>query len=726
MPDLLPPGRDTRHLRPGLVHPEDRANVAAAFDRVLTNGTPAELDHRVVRPDGQVAWVFLAVEPREDAAGRHIGLSGVCQDVTTRTQVETALQETVEELTRASKLAGLLTELTVHANEAASVADAMRKALESVCAYTGWPVGHALVRSPEDPGSLVSLGVWHLAEPSRFSSFRKQSEEIRFPRGHGLPGWTFESGEPVWISDLSLADGFVRRQAADACGLAAAFALPIIVRADTVGVLEFFGTAVQEPDEPLLRVTSIMGAQLGRVLEREAAEKRLVQQALYDGLTGLPNRALLMDRLQQSLLRGKRKPSQVVVLYLDIDDFKVINDSGGHAAGDDVLSALSTRLGDTLRAGDTVGLLGPSLLARLGGDEFAIVLEDCAAPEAVADRIRAQLKEPLQVAGGEVFVSVSVGSAFAATASSGASAEDVLTAANVAMHEAKRAGKGKHVAFEPIMQENSRRRHEIGDELHRAVENGEFELHYQPVVTLKGGAICGAEALVRWRHPVRGLVPPNDFIGRAEETGLILPIGEWVLQEACQQAVSWREAFGVDLTMAVNVSGRQLREDNFVTTVRKTLAHVQLAPQQLCLEMTESILMEREADAIALLADLRRDGVHLAIDDFGTGYSSLGALRRLPVDLVKIDRSFVTNLPQDDKESSIVWTIVRLAHRLGMAVVAEGVENVEQRDSLRGLGCDQAQGYLFSRPVPAEMFAAQFSASLGTHTERKRLTPSLP
>jgi diguanylate cyclase (GGDEF)-like protein/PAS domain S-box-containing protein len=693
-----------------LVHPDGRACVAEALEGALMGQATVELDHRIVRPDGRVSWVFLAVEPRRDAAGHLVGLSGICQDVTARTEVETALQESVQKLTQASKLASLLTEITSHANEAADVPDAMRKALASVCAYTGWPVGHALVLSPDVPQTLVSLGVWHLTEPSLFSEFRTATEKDCYAIGEGLPGRTLQLGKPIRIRDLSADNHEFRVPSADAYGLAAAFALPILVHADTVGVLEFFGSAVQEADETLLRISSIVGGQLGRVFEREAAEKRLTQQALYDGLTGLPNRASLMERLRHSLVQGRQNQTRVDVLYLDVDDFKVINDSRGHAAGDEVLSALSARLGETIRGGDTIDRLRPSVLARLGGDEFAIVLDDCAAPEAVAERLRELLKEPLRLADGEVFISVSVGSSFALTAETGTSAEGMLAAANVAMHEAKRAGKGQHVAFEPTMQLKARRRHELGDELHRAVENEEFELHYQPVVTLDDGILVGAEALVRWRHPVRGLVFPNDLIERAEETGLILPLGGWVLNEACRQAAAWRQVFDVDLTVAVNVSGRQLREHDFVTCVRDALTKTQLPAEALCLEMTESILMEREDDAIAMLTKLRHDGVHLAIDDFGTGYSSLNALRRLPVDLVKIDRSFVTNLPHDEEDASIAWTIVHLAHRLGLTVLAEGIESVEQRDALRDLGCDQAQGYLFGRPMSADMFAAELVA----------------
>ena len=305
-----------------LVHSDERARVAGAIECALAGEATAEMDYRIMRPDGRVSWMFLAVEPRHDAAGRPVGLSGICQDVTARTEAGNALQESVARLTQTSMLAALLREITAHANEAADVPDAMRKALGSVCAYTGWPVGHALVLSSEVPDTLISLGVWHLPEPSRFACFQKATEQCSYTIGRGLPGRTLKTGEPVWIPELRSDASFARMQSADACGLTAAFALPILVRADTVGVLEFFGSSVQEPDEALLSVGSILGGQLGRVIEREAAEKRLKRQALYDGLTGLPNRALLMEHLHQSLLRGKRDHTRVDVLYLDVDDFR--------------------------------------------------------------------------------------------------------------------------------------------------------------------------------------------------------------------------------------------------------------------------------------------------------------------------------------------------------------------------------------------------------------------
>ena len=624
-------------------------------------------------------------------------------------RVTSDLYETVQLLTRSTKVAELLGEVAVQANEAESAADALQGVLRSVCGYTGWPVGHAYVLAKGEPDELVSSGVWQTDDEARFREFLDIAARTSFRRGEGLPGRTLATNAPAWITDLTEDTNFPRVAAARACGLAAAFAAPVLIRSDTVAVLEFFATTIHPPDDNLLRVVGFVGAQLGRVLEREAAEERLTRQALYDGLTGLPNRMLLMDRLQSSLSRAARGGRDVHVLYLDVDDFKAINDSGGHAEGDAVLAALGTRLQDCVRSGDSVGRVSHDTVARLGGDEFAVVLEECARPDVVAERIRLLLREPLRVADHEVFVQLSMGSIVVAAGADPPAPESVLAAANVAMHEAKREGKARHVQYQPRMHDEARRRHVLGEELRQGLANDDFSLVYQPVIDLRSGTVTGAEALVRWQHPVRGLVRPDEFIRRAEETGLIVGLGTWVLTEACRQAVRWRSAGASDFTMAVNVSGRQLREPDFVAVVRSVLEDTGLAPDSLCLEMTESIVMERDDRAIAMLTELRADGVHLGIDDFGTGYSSLAALRQLPVNLLKIDRSFISSLPEDDDAGTIAWAVVRLGHTLGLPVLAEGVETEAQREALLRFGCDQAQGYLFGRPMPAADFAGVLS-----------------
>ena len=624
-------------------------------------------------------------------------------------RVTSDLYEAVQLLTRSTKVAELLGEVAVQANEAETAEEALQGVLRSVCSYTGWPVGHAYVLAPGDSDELISAGVWQTDDEERFGEFLRIAARTSFRRGEGLPGRTLLTNEPAWITDLTQDTNFPRVAAASECGLAAAFAAPVLIRSDTVAVLEFFATVIQPPDDNLLRVVGFVGAQLGRVLEREAAEERLTRQALYDGLTGLPNRTLLMDRLRNSLVRSARGGRDVHVLYLDIDDFKAINDSGGHAEGDAVLAALGSRLQECLRAGDSLGRVSHDTVARLGGDEFAVVLEECARPDVVAERIQLLLREPLRVGDHEVFVQLSIGSILVAAGAERAAPESILAAANVAMHEAKRSGKSRHVQFQPRMHDEARRRHLLGEQLRQALAHDEFSLVYQPVVDLRSGDVIGAEALVRWDPPGHPQVAPAEFIGRAEETGLIVDLGTWVLEEACRQAVRWREAGAAGFTMAVNVSGRQLREPDFVDVVRRALARSGLGADNLCLEMTESIVMERDDRAIAMLAELRADGVHLGIDDFGTGYSSLAALRQLPVNLLKIDRSFISSLPEDDDAGTIAWAVVRLGHTLGLPVLAEGVETEAQREALVRFGCDQAQGYLFGRPMPAAAFAERLA-----------------
>ena len=426
----------------------------------------------------------------------------------------------------------------------------------------------------------------------------------------------------------------------------------------------------------------------------QEANERLTELALYDRLTGLPNRTLLVDRLGRSLRRSRELGARVDLMYVGVDDFKTINDSAGHDAGDQVLVALAPVLGRAL--GRPLDPEAGRVLARLGGDEFAIVLDDGDAG-GVAEEIRDLLQEPLQLPDDQVFLSVSIGSAFVRPPRHDATAEGLLAEANIAMHEAKRGGKSRFVSFEPRMHEDARQRHRLGHDLHTALAENQFVVEYQPVVDLAVGTVTGAEALVRWQHPTRGLVAPGEFIARAEETGLIVPLGAWVLRIACVQAVTWQSEADRPLRIAVNVSGRQLREPDFVEMVRAALHDSGLPSSSLCLEMTESILMERDEAGLAQLTALREDGVHLAIDDFGTGYSSLAALRRLPVDQLKIDRSFVAGLPGDDDAATIAWAIVHLGHALGLEVLAEGVETREQQAELMRFGCDVAQGFLFGR-----------------------------
>jgi len=437
------------------------------------------------------------------------------------------------------------------------------------------------------------------------------------------------------------------------------------------------------------------------VSERKAVEEQLAHQAFHDSITGLANRALFRDRVEHALERQTRDGEPVSVLFMDLDDFKTINDSLGHAAGDRLLAEVGDRLRSSLRAADTA--------ARLGGDEFAILLEDGGdgvdAAE-VAARILASLEGPFHLEGKEVFARASIGIASADhTRTAGPEgAEELLRNADVAMYMAKEAGKGRYQVFEPAMHDTALKRLELKADLQRAVDNHEFVLHYQPVIELESGAIEGMEALLRWVHPQRGIVPPLDFIPLAEETGLIVPIGRWVLREACLQARDLQQRYPTNppLSMAVNLSARQLQRPEIVGEIAEALMETGIEPSSLILEITESVMMQDMDLSIQRLAELKELGVKLAVDDFGTGYSSLNYIRRFPVDILKVDKSFVDGVNLGGEESALTAAIIELAGILKLRPVAEGIERADQLEKLLDLKCDLGQGFYFARPLPLE------------------------
>ena len=430
------------------------------------------------------------------------------------------------------------------------------------------------------------------------------------------------------------------------------------------------------------------------VTGRKALEDELKRQAFHDSLTGLANRALFADRLQHAITRAERSPNALAVLFVDLDDFKTVNDSLGHSEGDLLLIAVADRLRAGVRASATI--------ARMGGDEFAILIEDPIdgeTPMDVGRRMLAQLEPPFVHGGKELFVRASIG--IATTRSHGHTADEVLRNADVAMYTAKTNGKNRLEVFEPGMHTAVLTRLALKVDLERALERGEFTLVYQPIVRLGVGRLSGVEALLRWQHRDRGTVGPAEFIPVAEETGLILPLGRWVLEHACAQAASWNKISPRPITMSVNVSGRQLQQPAFAADVAAVLASTGLAPELLTLELTESVLMQDAEAATAMLVDLKSLGVRLAIDDFGTGYSSLNYLRRFPIDELKIDRSFVAGLDDGPTQSAVVLSILRLSETLHLETVAEGIEESSQLAVLRDLGADFGQGYFFAYPLDA-------------------------
>lgn len=442
------------------------------------------------------------------------------------------------------------------------------------------------------------------------------------------------------------------------------------------------------------------------VERQRVLSERVREMALQDSLTGLPNRAAFIEQLDRAIARATRRGLEVAVLFLDLDGFKDVNDSLGHEAGDKLLIAIAKRLRGCLRPEDTV--------ARLGGDEFTILIEeapDVRAAVRVAERIAVALAEPVDLEGRSVAVTSSIG--IALTGPNGHRGSDLMRDADEAMYRAKGEGKARHAVFETGMHAGALARLELEGDLRGAAERGELVLHFQPVVTLATLDVVGVEALVRWRHPRRGLLYPGDFLAVAETSGLIVPLGRWVLDEACRQLRIWQERYPSDppLNVGVNLSAREFRQSDLSDHASRVLHELRLPPGSLTIELTEGLLITQEDIATVALARLKSIGVRVAIDDFGTGHSSLAYLKRFPVDLIKIDKSFVLGLGHDPKDAGIVGVLVQFARIMDMALVAEGVETEQQAEQLLSLGCTVGQGYFFARPQDAEALSALLAAN---------------
>ena len=629
-----------------LVHPDDRAMVTADLEGAVAAVEPFVFDYRVPQADGRTRWVRARGQLTTDDAGDVVGMRGTCQDITDRMQAEQQFRELLEAAPDAMVIAGDDGRIVL-VNRAAE-----RLFLRSRSDLVGQPIE-----------VLVPERFRHRHRLHR-GDYAAQAEGRAMGRGRELMALRGDGTEfPVEInlSPLQTEHG------------------------------------------------TLVSAGIRDLTERMEAEAALTHNALHDPLTGLPNRALLLDRIEVALARSARVEKSVAVLFLDLDRFKLINDSRGHAAGDEVLRAVAERLQVAVRPSDTIG--------RLGGDEFVVVCEDGVAPweaTVLGERLIRTLEEPFQVEGGEVFVTVSVGIAIAERTTA---AEELLRDADVAMYQAKQRGRARCEFFDEAMRTEAALRLETATALHRALERNEFQTFYQPMIDLHTGVIVGVEALVRWNHPEWGLVSPASFIPLAEEQGLIVPIGAAVLDEACRQWACWRSELPArePLVLNVNISARQLHSADFVESIRAVLLAYDVDPGALCLELTESVLIEDVEAQRHTLAALRELGVGLAIDDFGTGYSSLSYLKRFPVNGIKIDQTFVAGLGRDAFDSAIIESVIELAHAVGLHVTAEGVETLDQLLRLRALGCDFAQGYYFARPQPAAELGALLNWDMEGH-----------
>jgi diguanylate cyclase (GGDEF)-like protein len=639
----------------------------------------------------------------------------------TRREAETVSERGLRRLYAREQELLLLQDIATAANLSQSVRDVFHYALRRICDFMAWPLGHAYEVVPGDDGvRLRSMTLWHVRDDAASTGFRAATELRELAPDEGFPGRVYASGKPTWLTDVADREDFLRRTAARESRMRTACAFPICVGEEIVAVFEFFSERALERNRSLLALMSQVGIHLGRAIERQRAEDRLIHDASHDPLTGLPNRVLFLERLNQSIAHAQRKPdAQFAVLFIDLDRFKVVNDSLGHLAGDRLIAQVAGRLKSALRREDMVArpdspMPGSSTLARLGGDEFTILLTDINDPSdavRVANRVKDVLRQPLAIDGQEVYTSASIG--IASSTSGYESADAILRDADLAMYRAKALGKARWELFDRKMHQAAMKRLALETDLRHALRNEEFVLHYQPIVSLKTDEIVGFEALVRWQKPNGELAPPGEFIEIMEDTGLIVFLGTWVLREACRAARALQDSFPCEhpRSISVNVSPRQFAQPDLAAQIREVIEETGVDPRCLRLEITEGAMIGDMDHVAGVLRELQGLGVRVSIDDFGTGYSSLSYLHSLPLDLLKIDRSFVAAMATNGESLQIVRTIMSLAHNLGMDVVAEGPEDADQVAQLRSIGCEFGQGYYFSKPVDLASAAAFLTRS---------------
>jgi diguanylate cyclase (GGDEF)-like protein len=586
----------------------------------------------------------------------------------------------LESLQERQRLLEQLARLQRCISQRARIRDVLDAVVDGAQTLVGSDIAALRLVDPNDPAELLTAASNGL-DPEILRTVR------RVPAEAGVAGSAIAEAQAVLFEDYQSHP----RRMADfvAAGVQTAFAVPVHEHGAVTGALVVArcteGSGFTETERDML----LAYAEQASLALTAAKTADTVRHAFNDPLTGLPNRALLLDRMELTLGRGEREGKPVTVLFLDLDGFKLVNDSLGHLAGDRLLIDVARRLDSCVRRGDTV--------ARLGGDEFAILLGEVGEHEraaGVAERVIDAFGEPFDLLGREVFVSASIGIAAGLD-----EPEDLLRNADVAMYRAKRSQPGTYATFERSMHEAVVQRLELEADLRRVIDRDELVLHYQPIVDLVQGSVVGVEALLRWDHPQRGLVAPLQFVPMAEETGLIVALGRWVLDEACRRAATWRAELGASAPwVSVNISGRQLVDSGLARDVRAALAAADLPPEALAVEITETVLVQDVKLAVERLEELRRLGVLVAIDDFGTGYSSLRYLRRFPADLLKVAKPFVDGLA-DPKDAALVQTILGLGRSLGLVAIAEGIETDDQHRRLAALGCPLGQGYLFARPV---------------------------
>jgi len=636
-----------------------------------------------------------------------------------RKEAEEIAEQGLRELYNRQRELEFLSQITTMANQAGSARELLASALEYISRFAGWSAAHAyIVGGQGATRRMWPSNIWYSDPGLDISALKAETAGAIFDEGVGLPGQVWRSGEPVWLEDLTTSDNFPRHEGAVQSGMRAAFSVPVLVESEIAASLEFFGPNPTPQDAALLGLTAKAGTQLSRVIERDSAKARLYD-AMHDSLTGLPSRPHFMREVEQALREySLDRTAGFGVLFVDLDRFKMINESLGHAAGDVLLTQVGARLKAAIKQGTIAELPNSgdsaALFARVGGDEFTLLVPRIRRPEeafAVADRIHTVLSEPFRVEGHEVVTGASIG--IALSSSEDRSADELVRHADMAMYHAKARGKARSEIYDSNMQDRATRRMALYSELRAAVDHEAFTVYYQPVVSLADDEIVGVEALVRWPVSPTTVRLPDEFIPAAEETGLIVPLGSWVLREACQALCRWNTTRGgrKPLTMSVNLSPRQLAQPDLVEEVRAIIADTGIPPGLLSLEITESMTMEDPDFAADVLNRLRALGIRISIDDFGTGFSCLSYLHRLPLQVLKIDRSFIARMETNMESLQIVNTIVALARSLGLEVIAEGAETIEEVERLRSMGCNFYQGFYGSPPVAEERLLLLLASS---------------
>jgi diguanylate cyclase (GGDEF)-like protein/PAS domain S-box-containing protein len=627
------------------IHPEDSFKAIATIETQFRTGDDFEEEYRIVRPDESICWVRVRAFPVTDVMGKVNRFVGIAEDITTRRDAEEALRKSEEQFRLTFEMAPIGMAISSLKGKFTRVNQALCEAL----AYS--------------QAELLALSFAEISHPEDWEIHHNLEQKLI-------------NGEET---SFQIEKRFIAKN-----GCVVDTLLKVLVVRDSQG-------------EPLH-----FNNQIVDITERKSMEQQLLHDALHDALTGLPNRALFMDRLEQQLKRSQNHSGYLfAVLFLDLDRFKVVNDSVGHLVGDKLLIEIARRLKKSVAPTDTV--------ARLGGDEFTILLENISSKSEatlVAESIYQTLNFSFHIDGYELFSTASIGIALSSQGYE--KPEDILRDADLTMYSAKEQGKARYEVFDHSLRDRALQRLELETDLRRALERGEFEVYYQPITSLSLGILAGFEALTRWNHPTKGAISPSDFIPVCEETGLIVPLSNWLLKEACKTARSWQLEYPEHppIKVSVNLSGQQFRDHQLITEVENILQETGLAGKYLKLEITESILIDNLETVTEIILKLRKQEIQFSIDDFGTGYSSLSYLHRFPVDTIKIDRSFVSQIQSNGDNSAIVKAIVTLAHMLDMDVIAEGIETTSQLAQLKLLQCEYGQGFFFSKPLSKQNAAA--------------------